>query len=63
MREVDTVSGPRCGDDGAHMDVGRGGVAGLGWREKPTQHILNGTLLAESLQTVQHTPHPLSEGT
>ena len=43
--------------------VGGGVVAGPGWRGKPTQNIMNGTLLAESLQTVQHTPHPLSEGT
>lgn len=56
-------SGPWCGGDGADVDVGRGRVAGLGWRGKPTQHIVNGALLAESLQTVQHTPHPLPEGT
>lgn len=43
--------------------VGGGVVAGPGWRGKPTQNIMNGTLLAESLQTVQHTPHPLPEGT
>lgn len=30
---------------------------------KPTQHIVNGTLLAEPFQTVQHAPHPFPEGT
>lgn len=41
------------------------GPADSGWqlgREEPTQHIVNGTLLAESFQTVQHTPHSLPEG-
>lgn len=30
---------------------------------KPTQHIVNGTLLAEPFQTVQHAPHLFPEET
>lgn len=46
------------GGNVAHVDAG-GQLRG----RAPTQHIVDGTLLAESLQTVQHTPHPLPQGT
>lgn len=35
----------------------------LGGRGEPTQHVVNGTLLAKSSQTVQHAPHPSPEST
>lgn len=44
------------------LTMGGGQLGGRGSRG-PTQHIVNGTLLAKSFQTVQHTPHPFPERT